>query len=232
MKKAFTMIELIAVIVIVGIMTAVLLPRFSDDKLQEAADQIISHVRYTQHLAMIEDKYIPSPALSKQPTATKKEKNAKYWFKSYWEIMFHTTGAFSPTYSIFSDSPTATGNASYDGNPRHADEIARDPSNKLKMCGLASTTSSIPKNEIDTTLRLGDKFGITSITINNNCNSHRFLFDSIGRPYCNTPAAAETNKYFFDPNDKLTSTASIHLCIDSKCKDIYIEPETGYVHMD
>ncbi|WP_300367295.1 prepilin-type N-terminal cleavage/methylation domain-containing protein, partial [Hydrogenimonas sp.] len=51
-KNAFTMLELIIVIVVVGILSAIMIPRFSDDKLREAADQIMSHIRYTQHLAM------------------------------------------------------------------------------------------------------------------------------------------------------------------------------------
>ena len=233
MKKAFTMLELIAVILVVAILSIVLIPRFSDSKLREAADQIISHIRYTQHLAMIEEKYIPDPSLSDEDGAVEKSKNARYWYKSFWEIHFHTSGTHAPTYSVYSDSATATaGNAAYDGNPKNADLIAVNPQNKLRMCGLASSTSSIPDSEIDTSLRLGKKFGLTSLTVTNNCGTNRFLFDSFGRPYCNTPTSSETTKYFFDSDDRLTSTAQIRLCIDTDCRTISIEPETGYVHMD
>ena len=236
MKTAFTMLELIAVILIVAILSIIMIPRFSDSKLREAADQIMSHIRYTQHLAMMEDKYISNPSLSAEETNLKKTKNTKYWYKSYWEIMFHTSGAESPTYSIFSDSPTSgttgSGVAAYDGNPRNADKVAIDPANQLKMCGLSHTTSSIPEDKIDTSLRLGKKYGITSLTVSNNCNSHRFLFDAIGRPFCSTPASSDGNKYYFNAANKLTSTAVITLCIDTECKKIFIEPETGYVHMD
>ncbi|MDQ7060006.1 MAG: type II secretion system protein [Sulfurimonas sp.] len=57
MKKAFTMIELIFVLVVVGILAAVILPRTKTNPLQEAAIQLLSHIRYTQHLALVDDVY-------------------------------------------------------------------------------------------------------------------------------------------------------------------------------
>ena len=56
-KKAFSLIELIFVIVIIGILSSVLVPRFDRPTLIEAAHQIISHIRYTQHLAMVDNKF-------------------------------------------------------------------------------------------------------------------------------------------------------------------------------
>ncbi|MCF6310454.1 MAG: type II secretion system GspH family protein, partial [Sulfurimonas sp.] len=57
MKKAFTMLELVMVIVVIGILAAVMLPRVASDRLAEAATQVISHIRYTQHLAMVDDQF-------------------------------------------------------------------------------------------------------------------------------------------------------------------------------
>ena len=62
MKKAFTMLELVFVIVIIGILAVVAMPSFQRDTLQEAGNQIISHIRYTQHLAMMDDKFNPADA--------------------------------------------------------------------------------------------------------------------------------------------------------------------------
>ena len=44
MKKAFTMLELVVVIVVIGIIAAAALPRINDDHIAEAADQVMSHI--------------------------------------------------------------------------------------------------------------------------------------------------------------------------------------------
>ena len=86
MKKAFTMIELVFVIVVIGILAAVIIPSTKTNPAQEAAVQLLSHIRYTQHLAMIDDKYDAANA---------------NWFQNRWQIRF--TG---DTYSIVSDNNT------------------------------------------------------------------------------------------------------------------------------
>lgn len=58
-KKAFTMIELIMIMVVVGILSIAIIPRIDRDTLLEATNQIVSHIRYTQHLAMMDNKYNP-----------------------------------------------------------------------------------------------------------------------------------------------------------------------------
>ena len=57
MKKAFTMLELVFVLVVIGILAAVMIPNMQSTALREAAIQVVSHIRYTQHLAMIDDKF-------------------------------------------------------------------------------------------------------------------------------------------------------------------------------
>jgi len=58
-KPAFTMIELVMVIVVLGILAALAMPRLDRDLKQEATDNILSAIRYTQHLALIDDKTSP-----------------------------------------------------------------------------------------------------------------------------------------------------------------------------
>jgi prepilin-type N-terminal cleavage/methylation domain-containing protein len=84
MKKAFTMLELVMVIVIIGIIAAVIIPRTGSNKTAEAAVQLVKDIRYTQHLAMIDDKYDATDA---------------NWFKKLWQITFSGN-----TYSIVSDA--------------------------------------------------------------------------------------------------------------------------------
>ena len=88
MKKAFTMIELIMVIIIIGVLAVVIITRSGSNKLAEAAVQIVSDIRYTQHLALIDDKFNPLVA---------------NWYRQRWQIAFSTAHS-TRSYSIFSDS--------------------------------------------------------------------------------------------------------------------------------
>ena len=92
MKKAFTMLELIMVIVIIGILAAVIMPRTASNDTAEAAVKLISDIRYTQHLAMVDDKFGATDA---------------NWYKKIWQIRFSGN-----TYSIVSDN-----NATFAKNP-------------------------------------------------------------------------------------------------------------------
>ncbi len=53
-RLAFTMIELVLVIVVLGILASLAMPRMQRDIRQEAADNILSAIRYTQHLAILD----------------------------------------------------------------------------------------------------------------------------------------------------------------------------------
>ena len=85
MKKAFTMLELVFVIVVIGILAASIIPTVQGNPVREAAVKLVSQIRYAQHLAMVDDKYTTSGA----------------WYKNRWQIEF--TGN---KYSIVSDNNT------------------------------------------------------------------------------------------------------------------------------
>ena len=93
--KGFTLIELIFVVIIIGIIMSIIVSNPKDTKLREAAIQLISHIRYTQHLAMIDDKFAVNDEKAK-------------WYKARWQIRF-TNGASAgnsdglPGYVIFCD---------------------------------------------------------------------------------------------------------------------------------
>lgn len=74
MKKAFTMLELVFVIVVIGILAALILPRTKTNPVQEAAVDLLSKIRYTQHLALVDDKYDDNNASS---------------YKNRWQIQFN-----------------------------------------------------------------------------------------------------------------------------------------------
>ncbi len=56
-KQAFTMIELIIVIVVIGILAAVMIPKTDTEPARDAANQLSRHIQYAQHLAMVDDVY-------------------------------------------------------------------------------------------------------------------------------------------------------------------------------
>jgi len=58
-RTAFTMLELVFVIVVIGILAALSMSKIDRDIRQEAADNILSAIRYTQHLALNDDKTDP-----------------------------------------------------------------------------------------------------------------------------------------------------------------------------
>ncbi len=83
-REAFTMIEMIFAIIVIGILASVAIPRLDRDFRQEAKDNYMSAIRYTQHLALIDDKTDPF-----QPG----------WQANYWTIKFLADGS---SYSIVS----------------------------------------------------------------------------------------------------------------------------------
>lgn len=87
-KPAFTMLELVFVIVVLGILAALAMPRLDRDLRQEAKDNILSAIRYTQHLALIDDKTVPGTA----------------WQANLWNIAFQSDGS---SYTISSGGTNA-----------------------------------------------------------------------------------------------------------------------------
>mgnify|MGYP002713285876 FL=1 len=73
MKKAFTMLELVMVIIIIAILSAVFMPNTGANRNAEAATRLLSDIRYAQHLAMVDDKY----GLNLN------------WFQDLWRIRFN-----------------------------------------------------------------------------------------------------------------------------------------------
>ncbi|WP_456451407.1 pilus assembly FimT family protein [Hydrogenimonas sp.] len=211
MKKAFTMLELIMVILVVAILSVIMIPRFSDDKLREAADQIISHIRYTQHLAMIDDKFSPTDA---------------NWPRSRYQIAFYHDGSGDGhlVYTVFSDEDMDSNT-----NPE-VGEIATDPSTGNLLIG----DSNYGKHS--ELLDLTAKFGIdsiqfcgsaTALTTSNTGNSQHIYFDNLARPYYMSSTWTMNGLF----GDLLTATCDIVFQSNDGNFTISIEPETGYVHL-
>jgi prepilin-type N-terminal cleavage/methylation domain-containing protein len=231
-KKAMTLIELVLVIAIVGILSAVIAPSFQRDSLQEAANQVISHIRYTQHLAMIDNKFNPQDST---------------WFKDRWQIQFvkAVDGEDVWAYTIYSDT------LNHNKNPNIGDTIASDPLNPVRksatgsylsglfLSGGFNGTIGLTHNGRNKSMALQETFGIQDVVFSNSCsyyNSKRILFDTLGRPYYNYKGdSVSTSANPYKDMRILRAQCTISLCLNNPCDsekiDIAIEPETGYTHI-
>lgn len=221
MKKAFTMIELVIVIVVIGIIAMVTIPKYDQNRVLIAAQQIASHIRYAQHLAMIDNKTNLTLKVKAGP-------NGDQWWRERWTIAFtQNTNGNRWGYSIYSDS-------SRNGNLNSPNEAAPDPQNPNRLL-TASNMVAIPANQLNNKLNIGRTYGIKNVTFSGGCTQNgnqAISFDEKGRPFLNastTGARAnpstgriatrcEINIGDGDKNDTSTNVAKI--CI---------EAETGYV---
>lgn len=235
-NRAFTMVEIIFVIVIVGILSAMAVPRFNQNGLDLALKQLAMHIRYTQYLALQDDRF---------------DADVKYWYKQRWQIIFYKNitntaahcsrnlkGAWG--YTIFSDDPN------YAGKP-DPKEMAKNPQNINQVLSGGYNNSICIDNAENKIgfksmkeLRLGEQYGIKDIKLSSSCKtgrSMRISFDYLGRPLRGA-LNGFTSPY---PSAKrvVTSKCYVSLCTVSPCpkkdgehrRSIVIEPETGYVYI-
>jgi len=208
MKKAFTLLELVFVVVVVGILAAVIIPRTKTNPLQEAALQVQSHIRYAQHLAIMDDKFDP---------------NDKSWFKKRWQIIFakqkNTDEKWA--YTIFADI------AGKDSGKPNKDEIAVNPMNHTeRMTGGYNSAQELNVSSPNfvgmKSMNLGESYGIKDITFT--CNQ-RIAFDYLGRPI---KSDLSKNNKAYDSNDLITSRCEITLKDADENITIAINKATGY----
>jgi prepilin-type N-terminal cleavage/methylation domain-containing protein len=210
MKKAFTMIELVFVIVIVGIISVMIAPNFQGNNLRQAADQLVSHIRYTQHLAMMDNKFSTNDAT---------------WFQLRWQLVFGSnanTGGV-PAYTIFSDSNK--------NNNADITEMAINPLDTTKrLSGGYSGTLATTNTNATQTMNIGQEYGIDTYQLNGGCSGARVAFDYLGRPITGN-VVSMTGPYSALTQRLITSTCSIVLSNSDSNITIQIEPETGYTHI-
>jgi len=211
-KNAFTMIELVFVIVVLGILAAIAMPRVDQDRTQEAADSILADIRYTQHMAMVDfrQRAIDTATL----TATD-------WQRSFWQIKIESCGNGTGLFV------TVGADKDYGGDISTA-EAAIDPSNGKPMlwsnaadCGPGDDVSSASEN-----IFITKKFGVTAID-STNCNNVQYIgFDHLGRPHLGFSGSTSP-----DYSTYMSSTCTFTFTVDSGNFSISILPETGYAQI-
>jgi prepilin-type N-terminal cleavage/methylation domain-containing protein len=204
MRRGFTFIEVIFVVVLLGILAAMAVPRLlPKDDLGLATDQVINHIRYTQHLAMVDDRY---------------DHTNPYHQRYRWRLRFIKTS--NPdfgggwTYTIFADR-------SGDGNNYPSlSETALDPHTGRYLSGGFSSTLSTDDRRATEEMALTHFYQITDVDFDG-CNQ-TIVFDAIGRSYSQSDDS--------DPvlaNEQCTITLTHQ---NGKEATICIEPESGYTH--
>ena len=205
-QNAFTMIELVMVIVVLGILAALALPRIDRDSRQEAGDNILSAIRYTQHLALNDDKTNPSDA---------------NWQRQLWKIQFTaSTNNLATLYTISSDTnPT--------DNSVQKIETAIDPSNGKYMFNTSGATVGLDSDE-SPNIFIGKNYGIIGITMGGGCTAQHLAFDQLGRLYNSIGAANNDYASYVKTND---CTMSFTFEDGSPNLIIIITKETGYAYI-
>ena len=85
-KKAFTLLELVFVIVVIAIVASIMGQRMGSSVAREAAVELVDKIRYAQHLAIVDDKY----------------DSTSNWYENRWRIIIS-----GPSYSIYNGTSYA-----------------------------------------------------------------------------------------------------------------------------
>ena len=244
MKKAFTLVELIFVVVVIGILAFALWPTKQPTQALAAARQIVAHIRYTQHLALNDDKFATHTYIATDGT---KKNIAIDWYKRMWRIVFSNQNKIEGKcdnagwrYAVYQN---IDGNLSDGGQPNGEIEVAQNPAEPGKV--LSGCFSGIYKNTTSS-MDLTKTYGILSKKENNkNEDGLKFdefatdsriqgiIFDELGRAYPSGDFSQAYNngKQFKLGNNELGNNSYGRITLSAKdgsVAKILVFAETGY----
>lgn len=213
-KRSFSLIEIIIVIVIISILSLFFAPKFENNSLDIGVNRIINDLEITRMLALNSDTF---------------DTEDSNYYKKRWQLIFsksnYSEGYYA--YTIFFDD---AGGSS--GNP-DIDEIAKNPTDETKL--LSGGFSGVLKtSDIRATkeMNVGKEYGIVDVKFEGGCKyytSRRIGFDEFGRPL-----VGNISKYSRAYQRVMKNECQITLCADEDCdknRVIIIEPYTGYVRI-
>ena len=222
MKKAFTLVELVFVVVVIGILAFSLWPKKQPIQALAAARQIVAHIRYTQHLALNDDKF----ATHTDTGGT--DSIAKDWYKRLWRITFSNLTADKDCkiggwqYAVYQN---IAGDLSDKGQPNGTIEAARNPAQAGKV--LSACYSGLSTNTSDE-LNLSQTYKIENIDFSE-FGTQGIIFDELGRAYPRGDFSQAYNngkKFKLGDNNsygRITLSAK-----DGSVAKILVFAETGY----
>jgi len=212
-KSAFSLIELVFVIVILGILASLAMTRSERDLRQEAAETILSHIRLAQQLALRDNKH--------------RTDNHLEWQKAYWNINLSTCANGDWSYIVGSNIGLENGGAN---------AIAKNESAINPVDGKYLWTDNCDNLEADEseTVHLSKKFGISNITRSGPCGNRQIAFDYLGRPHTDTNYNAPDFSNLMQGDCNLTFTLSTDQDGngDLDSFNIIVKEETGHAYIE
>ncbi len=217
------MLELVMVIVVLGILAALAMPRIDRDIRQEAANTILSTIRYTQHLALMDNK-------NDRTGAGLKENLRENWQKGLWHLRFSSYDDGKKWFYTVSSSQDADANVD-------KKETALDPATGKYMYHLAGD-ATLDEPDESPSIFIGEKFGIKSVDFtqckgkigasqSDNTATH-IAFDYMGRPHKGIYGA--TNDYATVMHSDCTIRFEFE-DNDLQPLQLRVEKETGYAYI-
>ena len=230
MKKSFSFIELIIVIIVIGILYTSVNFSIKDTALEQAAQQIMSHINYTRFIAIKDNKMQYYPINN---SATEMNRS-KYWFKQWWQIRFSQRDNGEYFYEVFSDLPSSKENTNFDRVGDLVNEFAINPLNYKYLDANYGSNN-------DEKLNITKYYGIKVVKINNSIlksnNSFKLIYDYYGNCYLSEGEkgdGGDINPYNIEKRIPLLAEFRIILCKDDNCeinKTICITPKFGNAYI-
>lgn len=223
MIKAFTLIELSLVCIILSLIFSMGYFYVKPDYLRLGAEQILNDIKYTRHLALMQNDF-----RAKEFNIAKRS-----WFQAKWQLYFiksKTATNNEQTYTIFLDK-NGDGNANIGKNIINKDrEIAIDLLNPNLLMN-SGQSGVITQGDAKTNPRynIEKTYGISKVLFEGSCKgSTRLVFDGYGRLYSPLKNALRTyDKLINFKNDciiRLSTKQNQHLCI-------IINSQTSYAYI-
>lgn len=211
-RSAFSVMELVFVIVIIGIMAGVSIWYLPRTELKQAGETMINNLKYTKTLAQLDDrqflmrddKYLDEVRkLSDGEKKTVMKGQMQNIQRGLWQFQFHETTDLTgkkpdstrsaQTYTIYSELASTSEAKPFDGRPMNGDIIAQDPMTKQCISGYSGTNLRNCTDNYgyakearfyDTYQTQVDNIDSNDCRTWNKGNTFAIYFDSNGKPYC------------------------------------------------
>jgi len=202
-RSGFTMLELVMVIIVMGIIASVAMPQMDRDTKQEGADIILSDIRLTQHMALMD---------------YRQSFNDAKWQRSFWKFSVEAcasdTGLFI---GVGSDKD-------FEGDTDRKEAAIDSANGKPMFWSNQQECTHGGDNTVSDEIFITKKYGIESIVGTGGCKDIQHIgFDHLGRPH-----VSFSNSKSPDYSTRMNTTCTFKFTLVNKEEfEISILPESG-----